>query len=83
MESQERDWGLRYDILLYFLQFYKKQKGTIWSVNERFNQILGIGPLMGESLCKTEKSLGMPPVARQGGTIFYDSVLENNGGIAT
>ena len=29
-ESQERDWQLLYDILLYFLRFYKKQKGTKW-----------------------------------------------------
>lgn len=29
-EGQERDWQLLYDILLYFLRFYKKQKGTKW-----------------------------------------------------
>ena len=29
-EGKERDGGLLYDILLYFLQFSKKQKGTKW-----------------------------------------------------
>ena len=29
-EGREKDWRLLYDILLYFLRFYKKQKGTKW-----------------------------------------------------
>lgn len=29
-ESREGDWELLFEILLYFLQFYKKQRGTKW-----------------------------------------------------
>lgn len=29
-EGTEGDWGRLYDLLLYFLRFYKKQKGTKW-----------------------------------------------------
>ena len=29
-EGTEEDWGRLFDLLLYFLRFYKKQKGTKW-----------------------------------------------------